>query len=579
LGLREFLDDGREGATLNMSRRGRISRLLAMTLVGGLLGVNFGWPMAAAWMAANLSLESWLLVLQLRFKPRQDGRTSLFVRLGPPAAFSTLWSVMAALSWIHGPPAMQFAALIILFGMLVEGLKYAVLSRSALLAMLPGPFVALMITPTLFGAFTGWERVVATVTLLSLGAYVLDATRLLRASAVALEKAQAEALEASQAKSAFVAMMSHELRTPMNGVLGIAHALGTTKLDREQSDYLDLIIQSGDGLMAILNDILDLSKIEARKLELEAVPFDIRKLGGQLHLVCRETARLKGLDLVLEIAPQTPAWLAGDPLRVRQILLNLVSNALKFTEAGRVEIHVAPAEAGGVVLTVRDTGVGLSAEQQSRLFSPFAQGDRSTSRRHGGTGLGLAICQQLVDLMGGRIEVQSAEGQGSVFSVHLPLSAAPAPSVDKAREPALDLAGARVLVVDDNPINQTVVRAILETAQVVIATADDGRKAQARLRVEDFDVVLMDVHMPDMDGVEAVRRIRAGEAGRVDIPILALTADAMAGEAERLMDLGFDAAHAKPIQPAGLLRDVALLRQGVARPLQPARAARLREAR
>lgn len=561
MGLREFLDDGREGASLTMSRRGRVSRLLAMSMVGGLLAANFGWPVAAAWMAANLSLEAWLLVLQVRFKPRPDGRTSLLIRLGPPAAFSTLWSVMAALSWIHGTPAMQFAALVILFGLLVEGLKYAVVSRSALLAMMPGPFTALLLAPTVFGGFTGWERVVVIVILVSLGAYVLEATRQLRASALALEKAQAQADEASQAKSAFVAMMSHELRTPMNGVLGIAHALGQTKLDARQAAYLEMIVQSGDGLMTILNDILDLSKIEAWKLELEVVAFDIRRLSGQLHLVCSETARLKGVELALEIDPETPTWLAGDPMRVRQILLNLVSNALKFTDAGRVAVRIAPDAAGGVIVTVSDTGVGLSLDQQTRMFNPFIQGDRSTSRRHGGTGLGLTICRQLAELMGGRITVESVPRQGSVFTVYLPLAAVEPPTLAGLAGATLDLTHARVLVVDDNPINLTVVRAILEAAQAVIATASDGRKALARLRVEDFDVVLMDVHMPDMDGIEAVRRIRAGEAGRVDIPIMALTADAMAGEAERLVRLGFDDAHAKPIQPAGLLEAVALLRQ------------------
>ncbi|WP_369825092.1 ATP-binding protein [Caulobacter sp. B11] len=347
----------------------------------------------------------------------------------------------------------------------------------------------------------------------------------------------------------------------MNGVLGIAHALGQTKLDARQAAYLEMIVQSGDGLMTILNDILDLSKIEAWKLELEVVAFDIRRLSGQLHLVCSETARLKGVELALEIDPETPTWLAGDPMRVRQILLNLVSNALKFTDAGRVAVRIAPDAAGGVIVTVSDTGVGLSLDQQTRMFNPFIQGDRSTSRRHGGTGLGLTICRQLAELMGGRITVESVPRQGSVFTVYLPLAAVEPPTLAGLAGATLDLTHARVLVVDDNPINLTVVRAILEAAQAVIATASDGRKALARLRVEDFDVVLMDVHMPDMDGIEAVRRIRAGEAGRVDIPIMALTADAMAGEAERLVRLGFDDAHAKPIQPAGLLEAVALLRQ------------------
>ncbi|MDI1366510.1 MAG: ATP-binding protein, partial [bacterium] len=370
----------------------------------------------------------------------------------------------------------------------------------------------------------------------------------------------AEAQEASRAKSAFVAMMSHELRTPMNGVLGLAHALGATQLNTQQTEYLDMIVQSGDSLMTILNDILDLSKVEAGKLELESAPFDIRKLGHQIHLVWSQTARLKGLDLSLDVAPETPTWLLGDPVRVRQILLNLVSNALKFTETGRVDIRIAPTS-DGVTLAVSDTGVGISELQQAALFSPFTQGDRSTARRFGGTGLGLAITRQLAEMMGGDVTLTSAAGQGSVFQVRLVLPLAPAPAREDVGEPMLDLAGARVLVVDDNLVNQAVARAILESANAMVATANDGRGALARLRVEDFDIVLMDVHMPRMDGLEAVRRIRGGEAGRPDIPILALTADAMIGEAERLLSQGFDDAQPKPIQPAGLLRAVARLRR------------------
>ena len=560
--MREFLNDGVEGATLVMSRRSRVARVMITALVGGLLAFHFGPVPALAWAAANLVLEGGLSLLHATFRPQAEGRSSLLVRLGPAAAFSTVWSVMAALSAIHGSQSMKFAALIILFGLIVEGLKYATLSWSAMLSIVPAPFIALFLAPLLGPNFSGWDRLLAVIVMLGLAGYIADAVRLMRSSAKALEVAQAEAQEASRAKSAFVAMMSHELRTPMNGVLGMAHALGSTKLDPRQTDYLDMIIQSGDGLMTILNDILDLSKVEAGKLELENAPFDIRRLGAQIHLISNQTAQLKGLTLTLEVAPETPAWLVGDAVRVRQILLNLVSNALKFTELGRVDIRIAPGATGGVELVVSDTGVGLTAEQQISLFTPFTQGDRSTARRFGGTGLGLTISRQLAQLMDGEITVASEPGRGSVFKVLLALPEARAPLHGAIAGPAFDLTGARVLVVDDNVVNQAVARAILESAEVLVATADDGRQALARLRVEDFDVVLMDVHMPEMDGVEAVRRIRAGEGGRVDVPILALTADAMAGEAERLLRQGFDDAHPKPIDPAGLLRAVARLRQG-----------------
>ena len=542
-----------------MSKRSRIARLTVTALVGGLLAFNFGPKPMLVWAAVNIVLEGWLVYLQLTFKPRETGRTSLFTRLGPPAAFTLAWSVMAGWSALHGPMSMKFAAVIILFGLMVEGLKYATVSWAAMLAILPGPVIALIATPLMSPKFTVWDKAVALVAMAGLLGYAFDAVRLMRSSAKALEKAEAEALEASRAKSTFLAMMSHELRTPMNGVLGLAHALRGTTLDRQQSGYLEMIEQSGHGLMTILNDILDLSKVEAGKLELEAAAFDIRKSAAQIVLVWAETARLKGVDLRLEVDPATPAWLVGDDTRVRQILRNLVSNALKFTDVGHVAIRIAPT-ADGVVMTVSDTGVGMTPEQGARLFTPFAQGDRSTARRFGGTGLGLAICRQMAELMDGEIGVESVPGQGSTFTVRLTMSTAAAPDDAVDAEPDLDLAGARVLVVDDNAVNQMVARAILEAVGVSVATASDGHTALARLRVEDFDVVLMDVHMPVMDGVEAVRRIRAGEGGRVDLPVVALTADAMIGDAERLLSQGFDDAHPKPIQPAGLLATVAALR-------------------
>ena len=555
--LRDFLDDGREGSTLTMSRRSRGIRLLIATMVGGLLAFNFGWKAALAWVAVNLALEAWLAGLNAWFKLSETGRTPWLIRLCPGAAFSTTWSTMAALCWIHGSPPMKFAALIILFGLLIEGLKYSSVSQSAMLALIPPPMIALTVASMGFGGFGALGKVMILITLTGLTAYVLDAMRLVRANALALEKAQSEAQEANRAKSAFLAMMSHELRTPMNGVLGMAHALGSTQLDARQADYVETIVQSGDGLMAILNDILDLSKIEARKLELEIAPFDIRALGRQLQRVWSETARSKGLGLALEVDPETPPWLAGDPARVRQILLNLMSNALKFTQEGRVELRIGPHAAGGVEITVSDTGAGMTPEQQAKLFTPFVQGDATIARRFGGTGLGLSICRELAGMMGGSITVDSRLGEGSTFTVVLALATTQAPTPEAAPAAKPDLAGTRVLVVDDNVANQAVARAVLETAGVLVVTASDGREALARLRAEDFDLVLMDVHMPVMDGIEALRRVRSGEGGRIDVPVMALTADAMSGEAERLVGLGFDDAQPKPIQPAGLLRAIA----------------------
>jgi len=565
VGLREFLEDGRQGATLTMSRRGRGARLVVAAMAAGLLLVQFGWRPALAWVAVNAALEGWLGYLEATFKARDNGLAGLLKRFGTPAAFSLTWSVMAGLCWVHGSPAMRFTALVVLFGLVVEAIRYGAISRPALMVIAPPPFVALIAAPLLDGHFKGWEFGVVLLTVGGLLFYMLDTARQLRANGLALERAEVAALEASEAKSAFLAMMSHELRTPMNGVLGLAHALRGARLDQRQARYLEMIEQSGHGLMTILNDILDLSKIEAGKLDLEIAPFDPRDLADQIGLVWSETARDKGLDLTIDVDPATPAWVAGDVARVRQILLNLVSNALKFTDAGGVTVRVGP-DKGGVVIAVADTGVGLTDEQRARLFSPFVQGDRSTARRFGGTGLGLAICRHLAELMDGVVTVESAVGQGSTFTVRLPLPAATAPGPETGGEaaggePSLD--GVRVLVVDDNAVNQVVARAILEAAGVSVATVGDGGAALASLRAESFDLVLMDVHMPVMDGVEAVRRIRAGEGGRADMPVVALTADAMVGDAERLLAQGFDDAHPKPIRPAGLLMTVARLAAAV----------------
>jgi CheY-like chemotaxis protein/nitrogen-specific signal transduction histidine kinase len=379
-----------------------------------------------------------------------------------------------------------------------------------------------------------------------------------------LERLQREAVAANEAKSAFLAMMSHEIRTPMNGVLGMAHALAQTALSDEQRRQIDMLTRSGDGMMTILNDILDLSKIEAGGLMLEATVFDLPDVVNGVQALWCGPAREKGLELTCEIAPAVPHWVMGDPTRVRQILINHVSNAVKFTESGSVAIRVRAGDDGQVVISVRDTGIGLTAAEQERLFQAFSQADASITRRFGGTGLGLFISKQLVSLMGGRIEVESAPGVGTEFRIVLRLPAASAPPAQAARA-EVELGRLRILVAEDNRINQAVVQAVLGAIDAEVDLADDGAQALRMLAAAPYDLVLMDIHMPNMDGIEALRRLRAGEAGPPDQPVIALTADAMAGDAERFIALGFDAVESKPIQPARLIAAIGEVLEAAAR--------------
>lgn len=552
----EMLDDGLPGSTLEVSKRSWRNRLFGSSLAATLLLIGFGIPAACVWILVNIALEALLVFARARYA-RLGRRPPAAERLAPILAFSAVWTTMAGACLFYGAPPLQIAGLAILLALLIASLKYAALSWAGFVFLAPAPFLALALAPILLTDFRGRELLLILLPLLGLGGVIANVAHTIRRNARALEAARAEALDASRAKSAFLAMMSHELRTPMNGVLGMAHALAATQLTPQQASYLDMIAQSGDGLMAVLNDILDLSKIEAGKLELEAVSFDVDKLGRQIFVMWSETARLKGVELILEIDPGTPAWLVGDPVRVRQILLNLISNALKFTEQGEVAVRISPLASRGVEILVTDTGIGMRQDQQAKLFQAFSQAEASTTRRFGGTGLGLSICRQLAEMMDGDISVTSEPGSGSTFRVALPLPTGQPPLEAEAESEIVSLEGRQILVVDDNMVNQAVAKAILEAAGAVVTLAGDGLEGLDKLRAGDFGVVLMDVHMPRMDGIEALARIRAGEAGRSDIPVIALTADAMSGEGERLIRLGFDEAQPKPIQPAELLYAVA----------------------
>ncbi|MFN7087389.1 MAG: ATP-binding protein [Burkholderiales bacterium] len=370
-----------------------------------------------------------------------------------------------------------------------------------------------------------------------------------------LIKARDAANASARAKAEFLANMSHEIRTPMNGVIGMAQMLADTTLTDEQREYTRAILDSAASLLTVINDILDFSKVEAGKLELETVDFNPKTLAKDLLTPFGPTAMKKCLALTLVVADDVPDHVRGDPGRLRQILNNLIGNALKFTERGEVAVNITR-EAGNpgaarLRFEVRDTGIGMNEETIANLFAPFFQGDASTSRRYGGTGLGLSISQRLARLMGGALAVESRPGAGSTFILTVPFAIGVAPTVKSAAPPLLPQLPphAHVLVVEDNPVNQKVARAMLSKLGIRASVAGNGEEAIDILKRVPCDLVLMDCQMPVMDGYEATRRIRAGAAGAVnsEIRIVAMTANAMQGDREVCLAAGMNDHLTKPM--------------------------------
>ena len=548
-----------EVSVLKWRAQGVLMRAFQSALIGALAAALFPSYLLIPWFAVGTAVS--ILDCEIaRLRLARPGSLRLEIAsLASSFASSAMFASIGPLLASRGNITAIVAA--ILLGC-AAALNNAVMTRGAprqAWALVGPSALALLILP--------WEMAwirpdigLMDAGLMCLGAlaYIVFITRLIRImqqEGQVLRRALGVAEAANVAKSEFLATVSHEIRTPLNGVLGMAQAILRDDLSERQRERMRVLESSGGALLAILNDILDLSKIESGRLELEVADFDMETLASGAYAAFTAQANAQGLSVGFVVEPEARGAWRGDSVRVRQILYNLISNALKFTETGEVQVRVSHG-VDGLQIEVRDTGVGIAAERLPLLFQKFVQADSSTTRKYSGTGLGLAICRELAQLMGGDIRVESHTGKGSTFTVRLPLPRAMrAPSPEPRPEPAPneadpDCQTLRVLAAEDNLVNQIVLRTLLAQIGVEPTLAVNGAEALTAWRTAEFDLILMDVQMPVMDGLDAVRAIRAEEAarGRRRTPVVALTANAMTHQSPAYYEAGMDGVLAKPIQ-------------------------------
>ncbi len=546
------------------SRTYRVQYVLRIGTIGlvGLVCVHFellSLVAAAVWVSAFLTSE---LLIWTWWRGVQPSLGTL----DPPAAkqrqrqmicfagLSTSTSVAPFLVSVAPSPAAAAVSVLFTAGVIMLIAAQQSMTRNMFLWTVPLPAVTLVRNMVLLGdgasPFIMGGLAVC---------FIINARQLQLSNAAGearMVRNQLEAQRANDAKREFLATVSHEIRTPLNGVLGMAQAMAADDLSPIQAERLEIVRRSGAALQTLLNDVLDLSKIEAGRLELHVRPFKLSDTIVAASEPFLALARGKGLDLRIDVAAVDAAF-DGDPDRIRQIVANLVSNAVKFTDSGSIHVE-GRLSADGAIIRVRDTGIGIPPDAAGRMFDRFAQAEAGTAGQYGGTGLGLSICRDLARLMNGTIELESTPGQGSTFTLALPLAAAsrPLPAARDAASWPVALSALRVLVAEDNPTNQLVLRHLLAAfGDIRVTVVDDGAAALAAFDGEPWDLVLMDINMPILDGVAATREIRRREAatGRTRTPILALTANAMAHQVEDYLAAGLDDVVAKPVNAGALL--------------------------
>ena len=498
-----------------------------------------------------------------RLDRKHWARASIAMILVNNLAFATF-----GLAMIQGGSGLAISCSAMLFGgSILNGVMVSTSSRSLVLASIGSHLLFSLALPVVM-MMGGATPLAAFQVFVAVGMLVVASLmtwKQLAETMAEMYRARAEAVEVNKAKSEFLAVMSHEIRTPLNGVLGMAQAMSGDTLSGRQRERLEVVTQSGQALLAIVNDVLDLAKVEAGKVELEQRPFDLETTIRQAEASFEAIALSKGIAFKSIVDDSAAGRYVGDALRLRQILGNLISNAVKFTDAGCITVAAAR-EDGILILSVEDTGPGCTPEQMGRLFRKFEQADASTTRRFGGTGLGLSICSELTSLMGGTIEVAAAVPSGLRFVARLPLEWLGANDEAVADITAVeaeeDERPLRVLAAEDHPINRQVLTVLLaQAAGIVPMIVEDGAQAiqawrDGPLEGGAWDLILMDVQMPVMDGPTAAATIRAEEAatGRVPTPIIALTANVMTHQIEEYLRIGMDAVVGKPIQMDELLR-------------------------
>ncbi|MEY3235585.1 response regulator [Aquidulcibacter sp.] len=527
-----------------------------------------------AWLAIVVlgQVLDWYTFKPLRLNPEKVVSREKMVECVAIVALNALvYTSIAAILWVDGGEAGRIFATLIICGALLHSTLHAARS-TALLAASNVPMCLYLIgLPITSWIYFKMEAATSTVILIGSLVYLAHLAIIIRRSFEStdqLVRANAEAQDqktraesASQTKSDFLATVTHEIRTPMNAVMASAILLRRTKLSKVQSEHVDMLNDAVDTLLALLNDVLDMSKIEAGKMTVERVDFPVIDELQAAVRIWDPRASDKNLSLRFKAAPDFPTAIKGDPLRIRQILFNLISNAVKFTETGSIDVSARTGlDANGrraMVLEVADTGCGISAETLSRLFAEFEQGNQMIARKKGGTGLGLAISRRLAELMDGSLGVRSIEGEGSVFTVTLPYDVADSQSAhDETEDVELEMRPLRILVAEDHPTNQKIVSLFLSTMGWSLAMANDGVEALEMAGLEEFDVILMDMQMPNMDGLEATRRLRASTSYTQTVPIIALTANAMDHHRTAFMEAGADAFVPKPLDPNVLIQTI-----------------------